>query len=507
MLVLQVGLVNAQYRFEWGQVQNRKGGLVEMVSSDENSLYAIHNAALYKKNVSYYEDLNLTAKKTLILGDGTDATAKFESAISMDGKLLVFYSGEGSDGLSYYMQTHDKGLEFSGNPVELGLNAKLNTEDGIGYAEDLSVHRSKNQNYFAVILRTSPGNEDNRFYAYKIFDAKLSPIDEGMFSVAPEDVRTVANNYYISDFGELFISFIGPKGAKQKNSVESKGGTGSAAVFQLKDGKAEKIEIALDSRIVKNMSLISNRSGFIKVSGVYSTSGVSISGLFYLEVDFQKGSVGEATIEVFYGAYSAISYSDRDTRGLGKAGNPSVYSYELKDSYILADGGIIGIAEQLYVDYSTLPNSGNMYEFYHYMDVFVYKVNSEGSFEWITKINKSQVTSDGGISSSYSSHLRGGQLIIFFNDNADNYNKKSGEFNTGSQIEHVKFTKKKYVLAQCVIDVVEGGVKRSVFSTREEMGGIIVNPAQFVSDQESLILNVYGGNLTKERFGCLVFGR
>jgi hypothetical protein len=133
-------------------------------------------------------------------------------------------------------------------------------------------------------------------------------------------------------------------------------------------------------------------------------------------------------------------------------------------------------------------------------------VNTDGEFDWLKRINKSQIsTNDGGPYSSYARFVDNGKICFIFNDNVRNYDE-TGKFigKSNGDVYAANYGKKKNVVAIVELDMDEGELTRKTFFDRQEISAIAV-PKQFYIDyntKEMLIYAVYG---KKEKFGILKF--
>ena len=180
----------------------------------------------------------------------------------------------------------------------------------------------------------------------------------------------------------------------------------------------------------------------------------------------------------------------------------------MRQTEVLKDGSIVGSLEQYYVVVTTYtdPRTGatrTTYTYY-YNDVIAFKVGKDGGFDWLKKIDKSQVsTNDNGYLSSYARFVDNGNLCFIFNDNVNNYDE-SGKFVKGDRLYSASFSKKKNVVAIVEMDLESGEYERKTFFDRKEISAVAV-PKLFNIDynaKEMLLYAVYG---KKERFGLLTF--
>jgi hypothetical protein len=182
----------------------------------------------------------------------------------------------------------------------------------------------------------------------------------------------------------------------------------------------------------------------------------------------------------------------------------------MRQAEVLKDGSIVGSIEQYYVVVNTYtdPRTGSTRTTYtyYYNDIIAFKVNTDGEFDWLKRISKSQIsTNDGGPYSSYARFVDNGKICFIFNDNVRNYDE-SGKFigKENGDVYAANYGKKKNVVAIVELDIDEGELTRKTFFDRQEISALAV-PKQFYIDyntNEMLVYAVYG---KKEKFGILKF--
>lgn len=187
-----------------------------------------------------------------------------------------------------------------------------------------------------------------------------------------------------------------------------------------------------------------------------------------------------------------------------------MYSYDFREVQTTADGGIVVVMEQYYVVVTTYTDSkGNTRTTYtyYYNDLITYRVQNDGEFEWINKINKSQVsTNDGGFYSSIGGYFADEKFVMYFNDNNKNYSE-NGSFVKPSgktRIYSASMRKKTNCVAKVEIDLKSGEFSRERYTSREETSALAV-PKRFQADYTNNELFMYFIYGKKEKFGLLKF--
>ncbi|PWL33112.1 MAG: hypothetical protein DCO96_01805 [Fluviicola sp. XM-24bin1] len=519
VFVFTAGLASAQGKVEWGDLEKSTGRLIDVIPDQGENFYALRRSggALFGRlEGSYHKNLELITKGKLELR-ANDSPANFEAATMVGDKFVVFLSDRQEGENKFFMQEYGQNIEPTSEAEELGsyiLESKRRRFQGT-----FNLYQSESRDYFAVVWTIPGKREEQATYGFKVFDADLELLNEGEYEVPFEEQFSTIDGFYLSDFGDLFVTITEYKESEEKKLFRNFADYVSVHIYHLKEGDIEEMEIDLDGKRVEAMSFNSDNERIFVITGIYGDKEASgVKGLFYLKADFKKQSILNEGFEEFGEDFIMSDWSDRQKKKQekkekkGKAKEPTLYSYIMREVHPMEDGSIVGTMEQYYVrvvtNYNAQTGTTTTTYYYYYNDVVVYKVGSDGGFEWLAKVDKYQVsTNDGGYFSSYARYVDGEKLVLFFNDNSDNYNEVSGEFELepGKSVRSSRLSKKKNTVAICEIDLETGEVSREMYFDREELGAIVV-PKLFNVDYRTNEMLFYAIRGKKEQFGRLVFG-
>jgi hypothetical protein len=185
-----------------------------------------------------------------------------------------------------------------------------------------------------------------------------------------------------------------------------------------------------------------------------------------------------------------------------------LYSYDFREVHTTKDGGIIVAMEQYYVVVVTTTDSkGNTRTTYHYYynDVIVYRVQENGTFNWIKKVPKYQHSvNDNGFLSSIGGYFTDEAYVFYFNDNKKNYSS-AGKFLTNlSYVNPTTYSRKSNCVARVELDIESGNMNRELYTSRSEAKAVAV-PKRFVTDYVNNEMFMYFRYGRKEKFGLLSF--
>ena len=510
LFILTVFNGYTQQQVDWGKMERSSGRMLSILPKNESDFYSLRwsgGAVLGNYKLSKHSNLSTVASGKLLL-KADNGMANFEDSKVINGKLLVFLSDRYEGENHFYMQEYGEDMKPLGEPNKL---AKYELERGKSRGF-FNVIVSQDNTHFGVVWEIPGKREEKDRYGFKIFNENMEVINEGDYKLPYEGRLSNIDQHYLTNTGDYFISVIEYQESEQKRLFRNYLNYKSTHILHITDEGLEDFEVNLSGKRVEAMSMSSDNQRIFTLTGIYGETGkAGVSGLFYLRADFDRQEIIDEGFEKFGKDFITQDWSDRqkeraerqEQRGKGE---PQLYNYVMRQTEVLEDGSIIGSIEQYYVVVSsyTDPRTGatrTTYTYY-YNDVIAYKVGKDGGFDWLTKIDKYQVsTNDGGPYSSYARYMNDGKLCFIFNDSDRNYDE-NGKFLKGSRTYAANFSKRRNVVALVEIDLSNGNVDRKTFFDRSEINALAV-PKLFnvnYTKGEVLLYAVYGRN---ERFGKL----
>jgi hypothetical protein len=501
------------YVVKWGALEKRSGQLISVLPKGGSDFYTLRwagGALLGSYKISEHSNLTVTATGKLVM-KVEDGIGNFEGARNVGGKLIVFISDKKDGKNNLFIQEYSKDLLPQGS-VKALASFDLEKNKSRGFFD---VINSRNNDFFGVIWEIPGKKEEKDKYGFKIFDNDMNEISEGDYKMPFEGNLSSIHQHYLSNTGDYFISVIEySEGDKKlfRKYLNYK----AMHIFHINPDGIEEFTLSLEGKRVEALTMNSDNERIMTLTGIYGDQGkAGVSGLFYMRADFDKQEVIDEGFEKFGKDFITQDWSDRDKEKAEKRenkgkGEPQLYDYVMRQAEVLKDGSIVGSIEQYYVVVNTYtdPRTGSTRTTYtyYYNDIIAFKVNTDGEFDWLKRINKSQIsTNDGGPYSSYARFVDNGKICFIFNDNVRNYDE-SGKFigKENGDVYIANYGKKKNVVAIVELDIDEGELTRKTFFDRQEISALAV-PKQFYIDyntKEMLVYAVYG---KKEKFGILKF--
>ncbi|XOV69042.1 MAG: hypothetical protein ACFHU9_07605 [Fluviicola sp.] len=502
-----------QYDVDWGEMQRSNGRMVQILPDSLGNFYALRwvgGNLMGRYKVSRHENLEQVARGTISLqvpgGIGT-----FEGIRLIGDKLIVFLSDKRGDTRLLFMQEYTKDIEKEGEPIQL---ASYDVDKLIDRGW-FDVIQSNNKKYFSVIWEI-PGKKDERDrYGFRIYDKNMYEINEGDYRLPFTSELSTIHGHYLSNSGDYFLSISEYKEGERNLVFRDSREFIALHIYHIAQDGLQDFTLDVDERRIEAMTLSTSSSDSLTVTGIYGMKDTpGVDGVFYQRIDLVNGETVMEGFAKFDEDFITQDWSDRDIERSerreerGRGGEPQLYNYRMREAHILPDGSIVGTMEQYFIQINNSQGgqTGDFSNNYHYYynDIIAYKINPEEQFEWVSKINKVQVsTNDGGPYSSYESFVSGGKLNFIFNDHINNYDQ-NGNFIDAPQLYAANYSRRRNVVALADIDMKTGEIGRQPFFDREDIDALVMPKLFNVNYQsnEVLIYAIWG---RKEKFGLLKF--
>ncbi|MDD2983244.1 MAG: hypothetical protein PHQ74_07645 [Crocinitomicaceae bacterium] len=486
--------IKAQLKIEFSEVTKPVGGFGGFYPISENEFYAVRTTGALRgtTQLARYKNYQEVAASKVKMTVGTGSATWVTSAM-VDENVIVFFSDRSAKGDSksdfLYVQKFNKDCLPDGAPKELSSIEVLKSwkKGGGSY----SVLASANENFFCVEYLIPGKKDENDRFVYKIFSKDFKVVTEGEYQVPYDTKISDISRRFLSNTGDYFLSCniydLGDKKRVKDFSLIDK-----VILLHIKDNDVEEMAMEIDGRRAIQMNYSSDGKGILTFTGLYGEKKqAGIKGIFYFRYDFKNKKQIDSGFEPFSKEFITKGWTDKQKEKAdkkqkkGKA-EPQLYNYKIRDLMTLADGSIIGLMEQYYVQVVTTtdPKTGatTTRYIYHYDDLIAYKIKADGTFDWINKIPKRQTSqNDGGFLSSVYSFLKDGKMIIMFNDHVKNYDTK-GDYN--GETYGVVYRKKTNVVAYLDLNVETGEYKRKLALSPETVNQYAV-PKSFEYDSKT----------------------
>jgi len=509
-IILTFGLGAQNYDINWSEIQKANGRLNDILPVAGNDFYSLRWAGgLFGSYTLARHDNFVNAESHKIEMKVESGMANFEGAKMIGEKLIVFLSDRSEGKNHFFMQEYGKDLMPKGPSKEI---ASYDIEKGMSRGS-FDVITSRDKTFFGVVWSV-PGKKGSKdHYGFKIMDSDLNEVSSGDYDLPYDSKLCAITNYYLSNTGDYFLSLTEYQ-AGEKKVFRSYLDYKAVHILHITPDDIEDMTIDLEGKRIEAMVLNSDNDKIFTITGIFGDKGkAGVSGLMYFRANFSKKEILDEGFEKFGKDFITQDWSDRQKEKAEKReakgkGEPQLYNYVMRQTEVLNDGSIVGSLEQYYVVVNTYtdPKTGatrTTYTYY-YNDIIAFKVGTDGGFDWLTKINKSQVsTNDDGYLSSYLRFVDNGKLCFVFNDNVNNYDE-AGKFLKADRLYSASFSKKRNVVAIVEVDLADGAYDRRSFFDRKEIASILV-PKRCQIDYTNKEILLYSISGRKERYGLMPF--
>lgn len=499
-------------KLEWGELESRSGHLIEILPFHGKDFYTLRwkgGNFFGGYYLSRFNDLKEVNTKRVSIAVNQNI-ANFEQALIIDEHPSIVLSNIRDGREQVFLQQYSYELTPRGDAV---LIADYEIQKGMS-KEPIQIIQSKDKKYFAVLWLLIGKKKENDVYGYAVYDQKLNQIEKGEYEAPFESRFSEITNHLLSNTGHYFFVVKEYEPNPDKKFNQSDLVNKAMHIYQVnKDGELQKYTISVRGKRIEAISVNSDDSTAYTITGVYGANEYKgIQGVFYMKLDFQNEKILEENFREFGKDFITEDWSKKDIDRVEKneakgKDEPSLYNYQMREAQILPDGSMIGIMEQNYVVVRSFSDARSIMTYsytYYYNDIIVFKIGSEGDFEWISKVKKSQVsTNDGGPFSSFASIVNGDKIQLIFNDNIENYDE-NGKY-LANYDYYTRFNLKFNTVSLTEIDVKSGEQDRHTLFSRKETKTIAV-PKQFRMDNSSNMMLLYTTYKGRELYGAFPIG-
>lgn len=509
--LILVLFANAQYNIEWSELIKTKGNTSKILPVSGANFFTLRwqggmLGSMYLANHSRFVVAS-SGKVQYVVGK---SLATYEGVSTINGKIVVFLSDKFDGKNILYMQKYGSDCKPDGPAIELASYEIPNSWNKRGY---FNIINSQNKEFLCVEYDIPGSKTEKQKFGYKVLTDSLEVVTEGEYESPYDPNISDISNRYLSNTGDYFFA-CKIHDTNEKGRVKDRSTLEKAIVIQITPDGLDEFELDLDSKRIFDMSFSSDNDRIMTFTGLYGDAekgNSGIKGIFYFRLDFDKKEIIDEGFEKFSKDFIMQDWSEKEIERANKREEngksaPQLFNYDIRETITLADGSIVGMLEQYYVrqitsnDYRSNVTSSTFY--YYYNNLIVYKIQPNGTFDWVKNIPKNQVSiNDYGYYSSIARFITKDKLVILFNDNLNNYDEK-GVWN--NNVYTASFRKKTNTVAKVEVNLNDGSIERNTFFDRLETSALAV-PKLFETDYKNKQMLIYLIINRKEKFGLLDF--
>lgn len=492
---------------------SKRETLSDIIGFDETGFYAIkiryrigggdYTLEKYNKRMEFVRSVDLVVKEE-------GKRKEVEGIYMLDGKLMMFtsfYNQKQKKKYVFVQEVNKKTLNFGTRSKKIGEypfggNFKLGSWGG-----SVGIQMSRDSSKVLLYSDIQDKKKENDEFKFQVFDTELNELWSNMVKVPYENQLFDIQKVKVDNDGNVYM--VGLK-YKERRKLFSRGDANYEykILAYTQNGATEKeYDVKMGDRFLSDLQLAIDESGDLICGGFYSDQNTfNVKGSYFLRIDKETQEVKaesfkEFSIESMFQESSDKAKAKAEKKK-AKGKNVELFSYDLDEIILRADGGAVMIGEQFYTrTYTRTDAQGNMSSttYFYFNDIIVVNVSPSGEIEWVELVPKRQSSSnDGGFFSSYASAVVDDKLYLVFNDHANNLMRKEGD-------KVYRFTGRKDALVVLVeIDKEGNETREALFTVRES--DIITRPK--VSQQlgvNSKDFLIYGQKKKTHRFVKLTF--
>ncbi len=433
---------------------NKKGTLEDIVGMDKDGYYMVRAEPQNKFYLEKYDhDLNLVKSEEIELGKGGDRKY-MEFAEQLNGEIYLFtsqYNPSVKQKVLFAERINRQTLKPEGGPIQVtAFNYRSRSNDGFF---DYSLSRDSTK---IMVYHSTPyqGNTVEKF-GLSMFDSDLNQLWSKELELPFKDRLYEVERYKVDNQGNAYLLGIVYRGQVKVKRQGRPNYEYHLLAYNQGDQYDEYL-LDLQDKFITDMQFEISRTGEIICAGFYSDLGKSsVRGTFYLLIDAKTKEIKKEYYQEFNPSF-LIDFMSAKRADKGK----ELVRYDLNQLEMRRDGGVVLIAEQIYIrdsqnynNYSPYYRSSQYYYSsflsyghypyryhqnpyfnndsemqYNYNDIMVINIRPNGTIQWAKRIPKRQRSkNDGGKYSSYALSIAKGKMFFVFNDNPKNLHKKSSD--------------------------------------------------------------------------------
>jgi len=418
------GPAHAQ-RVTWSQSLNdeRKFQYLKIIGTDDDGFYLLrsnisfenvrdHSGFRSRKYLLEYFDLDMHLRWSQPLAS-TASNAKITVVQVFNNKVLVISTAAEKSSHRYrvFAQYMDrKGVyESEGVLLDEIPYEKIDDES----RQDLVI--SQDQSKAVCAFRKIPtGNKDSQEYEAIVVDTSLKMVYKKDITVPLNVKHFTPLDFVLTNEGNFYL--VGIKYVTDKKVKAPNESYYQLFSYNYLHDQVNSNEVKIEDKFLTDAGMAADNmnhrivvAGFYSDKTTYSTAGV----FYYSEREDTVGSTMSSS--PFSDAFLSRFRGERRENN-----NKELINYSIDRLILRKDGGAAILAESFfettssYWDYYTQTYISHRY--YHFGNIIVLSVNTDGSILWGNSVSKDQnSTDDGGYSSSYCSAITGGKIYSIYN--------------------------------------------------------------------------------------------
>lgn len=357
---------------------------------------------------SYFEN-NMALKYAVpLIFPNNDA--EIQDIQFLGDSLYVFYAIANKANNKNELFAHRINLEtgsFIGNPKLIdAIEFDKRRNKGMFY-----IQKSKNQKLISSMYKQSNTDDEKLSIHVKVMDSTFNTLFEKRYKTDTYDGVLLLNDFKLSNDTAVYI--LTSIDLEKKMLRDRKY---TLNISKSNSDKLQSIALSLDKYFIKDIKMeLDYINKNIVFAGFYSEmNSFSSAGIFYARLNFK-----DYKLKMYSESFKAKFLTEFNTERTVNRGTELI-NYYVDKIILRTDGGVILVSESNYVTEST--NYNSYYQLYttsytyHYDNILLFSINTDGKIHWESIVRKNQVSEDdAAFYSSYILTLDVDQINIIFN--------------------------------------------------------------------------------------------
>jgi hypothetical protein len=391
---------------------------------------------IYSPELKYIENIDIEIP-TLKAGGEEYNTLKYiehKKCVTLGDTSYIVGSVIGDGGLLFYAWQIDPIKKKLRAPRRIGeikgvtkLKAEVNWTD------------SPNNTFGLLSVDIDKRGTDVEYVYCMIVDERMNSKNQ-LKAIVPYDRKDFDfKDITIDDLGRVLVT--GSVKIDKADRVDRKVKNEPVLLVFSKESAPQKVNLQFEDKKIQSLKTIFNANGTGIAIGFYGNDRFSEQdGLFFSTLD-ANGDITKPQTHEFDTDFLVSTLSEKRQKRVKKRmdnnnGDESESDFTLREIRQMPDGSFIAIAEQfdIYVETrqpttmrgGVMVNNQNMTQrtYYIYGDLIVARFDASGQMTWVKKIGRSRFNYNFMYERRYSSIVKGDNLYLFYQDNAQEKRNK-----------------------------------------------------------------------------------
>jgi hypothetical protein len=426
-----------------------------------------------------------------------------EDMFLFSDRLFGLFSDKVGASVTLYMQEYDDDVDPLGPPMVV---ASYVIPKGWSRNVLVTTKVSPENNFLVVDYLIPAKRETYDRFGYNILNEKMVSVREGEYEIPYDSKLSVVEARHLTDKGDYFLG-VSVFSKAYYNLWKDFGLVDKSVLIHMSaEDSLRMYELDIEQRKVYNFVITSNDSAAVITGTWGDEDSDGAKGIFYSKFSLVTNKIEspkflEFPLEILEqeNPQSDDVYSYQNING-------ELLNYAFRNILLLPDGSINVLAEQYYIYEVNSTDSRGMSQvtnYYNYNDCIVYSISSAGELNWFRKIPKKQESvNDFGQYSSLISYISNGNLVLFFNDNIQNYDP-IGTYK-GTRIPFSNSLRyKDYCLARASVNLESGETQRTLFSSFDAIEAFVCLKLSCVNYKTKRV--IFAASNKRDKYGFLAF--